>query len=265
MEIPPLGNVIATRELEFVNRLGNIEPFAVSVGAPVRIGEGEPWCCPYLISGESFQKAFGVFGEDSMQALVLTLQVISTELGCLARDNEGAFRWFGQAELGFPDLPRRADAPGCGISTQDAREHFSEGAYAYFGIKADMLPLEEITAVLGLQPTESWRKGDVGQYVKQRPDSGWCLHSPLPRTNLRIDEHVEALLPLLEARGEFVRELGDRFQTYLACVGHFSKSSPGFFLSKAVTRRLSLLGLSLDCDLYLDDGSLASGRDGRLP
>jgi len=136
------------------------------------------------------------------------------------------------------------------LSARSGDESDSEEAYAYFRVEADVLPLEEITEAFGLQPTEWWRKGDVGQYAKQRPDSGWCLHSPLPRTNLRIDEHVEALLPLLEEHARIVCELGERFDTYVECVGRFSKSSPEFFLSKAVIRRLGLLGLALDCDLH---------------
>ena len=126
----------------------------------------------------------------------------------------------------------------------------SESAYAYFRVARDELPLEEISSSLGVQPTDSWRKGDRGRHNPNRPDSGWCLHSPLPRSNLRIDEHVEALLPLLEAKASHVRALGEQFATYLVCVGHYSESSPGFFLSKGVIERLANLGLSLDCDLY---------------
>jgi hypothetical protein len=129
-----------------------------------------------------------------------------------------------------------------------------ESAYVYFRVKSDYLPLEEISSSLGLQPTESWSKGDSGIYNPSRPDSGWCLYSPLPRSNMRIEEHIAALLPLLEPSAEFVRELGDRYTTYLVCVGYFSESSPSFFLSKKVVGRIAGLGLSIDCDLYFDWG-----------
>jgi hypothetical protein len=126
-----------------------------------------------------------------------------------------------------------------------------ERAYAYLRVAGDALPLDEITEQMGVAPTESWRKGDAGRYASHR-DSGWCLHSPLPRENLRIDEHIEALLPLLEARAPAVRELGTRFNLYLECVGSFAKSSPGFFLSKDVVARIAALGLPIDYDVYLD-------------
>lgn len=125
-----------------------------------------------------------------------------------------------------------------------------ESAYAYFRVAAEELPLEEISTSLGMHPSESWRKGDPGQYNPSRPDSGWCLYSPLPRSNLRIDEHVEALLPILESQAPRVRALSERFTTYLVCVGYYGESNPGFFLPKGVIERISNLGLSLDCDLY---------------
>ena len=132
----------------------------------------------------------------------------------------------------------------------------SESAYAYFRVAGEDLPLEEITSSLATQPTESWRKGDPGKYNPSRPDSGWCLYSPLTRSTLRIDEHIEALLPLLEHRTSVVRELSERYKTYLVCVGYYYESSPGFFLSKEVIARIENLGLSLDLDLYCNWGGV---------
>lgn len=130
----------------------------------------------------------------------------------------------------------------------------SESAYAYFRVADEDLPLEEISSALCMEPTESWRKGDPGQYSPTRPDSGWCLYSQLPRTNLRIDEHVETLLSVLEKHATTIRAFSERFKTYLVCVGYYSDSSPGFFLSKDVIEQLANLGLSLDCDLYCNWG-----------
>jgi hypothetical protein len=56
-------------------------------------------------------------------------------------------------------------------------------AYAYLRILADSLPLEEISELLGVRPTESWQKGDPAIYVREKRNSAWCLHSPLPKTN----------------------------------------------------------------------------------
>ena len=59
---------------------------------------------------------------------------------------------------------------------------------------------------------------------------------------------------MLEPKASHLRALSERFAAYVVCVGHYSESSPGFFLSKLVIERLANLGLSLDCDLYCDCG-----------
>ena len=73
---------------------------------------------------------------------------------------------------------------------------------------------------------------------------------------MRLDEHIEALLPLLERHTSAVRELGERYKTYLVCVGYYHESSSGFFLSKEVIVRIGNLGLSLDFDLYCNGGNI---------
>lgn len=124
-------------------------------------------------------------------------------------------------------------------------------AYAYLYIGGDDLPLEEISRILGINPTESWKKGDPGVYVKERRDCGWCLHSPLPRSNSCLFEHFEALFKLLKPRVEAIRELGGRYYTSLICTGSYDGSvSPGLVLSKEDIAFLAAAGLNLDADLY---------------
>jgi hypothetical protein len=128
-------------------------------------------------------------------------------------------------------------------------------AYAYFRIAAENLPLADITQALGIEPTESWGKGDPGTYNPSRPDSGWCLHSPLPQTNTNLWEHIEALVPLLEQRASAVKALSEKYETYLVCVGWFDETaSPGLSLSRDVVASIASLGLALDADLYCEGG-----------
>ena len=96
----PLGEVIAHRELEFTCEHGEKQTVQVHVGQPVQDGSG-PWLCPYRIEGSSFQKQFRMVGEDSMQALSLTMKTIRVELEVLAKDKKGSFTWFGGTDLGF--------------------------------------------------------------------------------------------------------------------------------------------------------------------
>jgi hypothetical protein len=131
-------------------------------------------------------------------------------------------------------------------------------AYAYFRVAARDLPLSEITATLGIEPTESWKRGDPGKYNPSRPDSGWCLHSPLPRAETDLGAHIEALLPLLRQRQPEIRALSERFKTFLVCVGKYDGSaSPGLFLSQESVALLASLGMAVDADLYFEGPPLA--------
>jgi len=100
---PVLGRVVATRHLEFVSSSGASEAAVVQVGEPVH-PTGGPWWCPYQVKAQSFERTFAMAGEDSMQALILTLHVLSTELEALARKHHGVFKQHGEAKLGFPDM-----------------------------------------------------------------------------------------------------------------------------------------------------------------
>ena len=134
-------------------------------------------------------------------------------------------------------------------------------AYAYFRVFGEDLPLEEITRQIGIEPTESWRKGDPWKYFKAVPTSSWCLHSPLPRTLTDLQAHVEAVLELLVPRRGAVRALSERFATSVVCVGTYdSTTSPGLYLSRDVVALMASMGLALDADLYFGEESAPSTR-----
>jgi hypothetical protein len=131
-------------------------------------------------------------------------------------------------------------------------------AYAYFRVAAPDLPLSEITLALGIEPTEAWQRGDPGKYNPSRPDSGWCLHSPLSREETNLAAHIEALLPLLRQRQPAIRTLSEKFKTFLVCVGKFDgAASSGLFLSRESVALLAALGVAFDADLYFEASQLA--------
>jgi hypothetical protein len=100
---PVIGKIVATRNLDFVRHSGESETAIVSVGEPVR-PEGGPWYCPYQVQTKSFERTFAMAGDDSMQALILTLHIIATELNALAKQHGGVFKQYGGADLGFPSM-----------------------------------------------------------------------------------------------------------------------------------------------------------------
>jgi hypothetical protein len=77
-EIPavPLGTVIARRELCTVADA----PVHVLVGAPVHVGDGWDWACPYRIEGLGEPVEGRTFGIDALQALQLVSSAIRGDL-----------------------------------------------------------------------------------------------------------------------------------------------------------------------------------------
>src|SRR4051812_18149090 len=92
-DMPPLGEVIGTRELRFTPHNGQGEATRLSIGAPA-LRDGT-WWCPYEIRSASFSRAYALAGEDSLQALLGSVCMLSTELDALAREHQGSFSYFG--------------------------------------------------------------------------------------------------------------------------------------------------------------------------
>lgn len=95
----PLGQVIASRAIEIAE---NEERLWVEIGAPKRFADDEAWYCPYHIAGPGCERTFAMVGIDSVQALLLTLNSIGSELFVIDRDLGGKLRLFGDKDLGFP-------------------------------------------------------------------------------------------------------------------------------------------------------------------
>jgi hypothetical protein len=100
----PLGEIIAVRDLTYISGVGVAKAARVSIGKPVMGEDAHQWWCPYRIEAPDFSKEFRMAGGDSMQALILASQIIATELEALARDHGGRFEYFGERELGFPNI-----------------------------------------------------------------------------------------------------------------------------------------------------------------
>jgi hypothetical protein len=118
-------------------------------------------------------------------------------------------------------------------------------------LEFDPAPPAEVTALLGLQPTAAWVKGDLvpGHPHADRPCSAWRIQSPLPRT-ATFEDQLHALLDILETRADQVRAASKRYGAQLTCAAYFDSVNPGFGLAADDVARIAALGLSMDFDLY---------------
>lgn len=122
--------------------------------------------------------------------------------------------------------------------------------YAYFWVEGFDCSCEAITEQLQMAPSKTHGAGDPRRSGQPRQTNSWELLSPLARGENLIQEYLDALLPLLEARAPVVQDLASRYSAGINCVGYFYGSNPGLHLSSQLIARIAALKLSVDFDLY---------------
>jgi len=134
------------------------------------------------------------------------------------------------------------------------RVHVSLGVYS------DNLDPDEITRVLGLEPTKAFRKGQIkigkttGREYVQRTGA-WLLRVPLPEQTA-IEEQLKWLLTGLPDDIKIWRELTTRFNVRMLCGIHMDNPNRGFALSTEIMKRLVERGLGIEFDIYGPDPEL---------
>src|SRR6185503_4549877 len=92
-----IGEVFAERRLSF-KRGRRSRLVRLSIGRPVKGPEPrDPWWCPIHLSAP-FDKFDAIAGEDSLQCLLLALEMVQSTLPSLARSKGGRIEWLGEHE-----------------------------------------------------------------------------------------------------------------------------------------------------------------------
>ena len=121
--------------------------------------------------------------------------------------------------------------------------------YAYFTITGDFDPAD-ITARVDVEPTESWRKGELHRGNQlERKFSRWSLHSRLDRT-ADLEDHIRDVLSQLDERADTFRSISIEFGGCMQLVGYFNVEYPGLHFGKDIIEGLSKFTLCVDFDFY---------------
>ncbi|MCL5054703.1 MAG: DUF4279 domain-containing protein [Firmicutes bacterium] len=127
-------------------------------------------------------------------------------------------------------------------------------SHVYLRLMGDECSPEEISAALEIQPTMTWRKGDLRKNtIIKETENGWELKSSLSLSDT-IEDHIRHLLSIIESQE-------DKFVTYLEqCEGELScaiycrkleeKYNPGIHLDRDILKRVAKFGISIDFDIY---------------
>jgi hypothetical protein len=121
--------------------------------------------------------------------------------------------------------------------------------YAYFTVSGEFDP-HEITASIGLKPTDYWRKGDRNEKTHlERKFSRWSLYSRLD-PSASLENHLKDVVEQLEPVNTAILSLPAELKGNVQLVGYFHSDFPGLVFESTVISRLAALNLGFDCDFY---------------
>src|SRR5574340_1223427 len=115
---------------------------------------------------------------------------------------------------------------------------------------------EEITNVLGISPTKSWKKGDLisGTTIARKFD-GWILSAAERSDSNEVEEHIKPLLTKLLPLKDRIAEVYKEFEleAEINCAVYVTDETPVLYMSAVTLREISELNASVDIDIILLD------------
>lgn len=114
-------------------------------------------------------------------------------------------------------------------------------------------PPEEITEILGINPTKTWLKGQpvTPKAKNTRKENAWELLIDFSPENNTVDAQVESLLSIITPNIEKFANLPSNVDIILSCV-IFTRPDgfPVIGFSKKLIKILALINADIDIDLY---------------
>ena len=115
--------------------------------------------------------------------------------------------------------------------------------------KCELNP-HEITELLGIQPTSSWKKGEIfSKWPVQAQINGWELESGLPRT-ADVDGHLNALKEKIGQATNKVVKLAQQWNAYINYVHYVKGYGSAVVLDKKWIKWSGDLGFGIVVDTY---------------
>ncbi|MBS1141279.1 MAG: hypothetical protein H6R13_2732 [Proteobacteria bacterium] len=123
-------------------------------------------------------------------------------------------------------------------------------SYAYFTVTGDDLDPSEITKIVGVAPTDSWKKGELNPHNgRERKFGRWSLYSRLARSE-EFEAHVADVLAQLDQNPDGFRKVSERYEGCMQLVGYFHSYYPGLYSSRETVQGLAKYKLGVDHDFY---------------
>lgn len=125
----------------------------------------------------------------------------------------------------------------------------------YLRIMDFKCPAEEITRTLGVQPTRTWREGELrspGTIIRHK-ENGWELSSGIS-DHESFEEHTLALLRVIEPNLDAFIQMGNEYTIELSCAIRMyygiGESTPWLGFDKHAMKVFAKIDAEVDFDLY---------------
>lgn len=117
---------------------------------------------------------------------------------------------------------------------------------------------DEVTTLLGIKPTETWRLGDLIQntFLHHKHD-GWCLSTGQEeldeQNSIDVPRQVRFIFEQLQPYTSKLKDVCARFRldVELTCVVYIEGDRPAIHFDSDVVRWLAELNAEIDVDLYV--------------
>ena len=120
-----------------------------------------------------------------------------------------------------------------------------------FELKGRELDPEEITALLGIIPTKTWRVDDLvhPKAGVRRKSNGWSLKSNLDKS-VDLDEQIKSIFEQLQPSWQCLVEICQRYDAMINCAVYGYKYIPSIYFDKHIVRKTAELNAEIDVDIY---------------
>lgn len=115
---------------------------------------------------------------------------------------------------------------------------------------------EVITRQIGLQPTKTWRQGElIPGTIRPRAASGWEI-AAREEGGTELEPQIELLFSRLKGKEAVIYDIASRARVELSVVVYARESVPALHLPREAVEYLGRLQCAVDIDLYclIEDG-----------
>lgn len=134
---------------------------------------------------------------------------------------------------------------------------------AYFNVTGDIFPVEAISDALNIEPTKTYKKGDVVERLDNpnlvstknlyRKRTDWTLSTGY-QESYDINDQLHVILKSLEGKTEQLKQLKKKYDLqflFMVVIQVENNESPAMYLQKEIINFASSIQAEIHFDLYI--------------